>query len=141
MDIFEVEKIIRKRKKKGGVKYLVKWKGYDETTWEPRKNLLFSPKSLTTETLNDTVSCILNCSDLTSKINDMIEYCDRSMFYRKMCRLLHPDKCKDPRANAAFQKFTEAYEHSKNKAPRNAPLGDHTDLITTAKGASILGWC
>ena len=142
MDIFEVEKIIRKRKKKGGVKYLVKWIGYDEPTWEPRKNLLFSLDPPIAAKFNDTVSCILDCPDLSSKINELIESSERKMFYKRMCTLLHPDKCKDPRAKAAFQKFTEAYENSKNQATGNvAAIDDHADILTTAKGANILGWC
>merc|ERR1712156_1131106 len=39
---YEVEKIIEKRVKKGGVEYLVKWKGWDDpsdNTWEPVDNL------------------------------------------------------------------------------------------------------
>lgn len=39
-DIFEAEKILKHEKLKNGkFKYLVKWKGYDETTWEPQSNL------------------------------------------------------------------------------------------------------
>jgi hypothetical protein len=40
-DVYEVEKIIEKRKKGRSIQYLVKWKGYDEdqNTWEPVKNL------------------------------------------------------------------------------------------------------
>jgi hypothetical protein len=38
---FEVEKILDKRKQRGRLEWLVKWKGYpmEETTWEPLKNL------------------------------------------------------------------------------------------------------
>ena len=39
---YEVEKIIDKRVKKGGVEYFVKWKGWDDpsdNTWEPVDNL------------------------------------------------------------------------------------------------------
>ena len=36
---YEVEKVIEKRFRKGRVEYFVKWKNYDETTWEPLKNL------------------------------------------------------------------------------------------------------
>ena len=38
---YEVEKILRKRVKKGTTQYLVKWKGYSssENTWEPTENL------------------------------------------------------------------------------------------------------
>ena len=38
-DVFEVEKVLEKRFRKGRVEYFVKWKNYDETTWEPLKNL------------------------------------------------------------------------------------------------------
>ena len=36
---YEVEKILDKRFRKGRAEYFVKWKHYDETTWEPLKNL------------------------------------------------------------------------------------------------------
>jgi hypothetical protein len=38
---YEVEKVIGERKKRGGVHYLVKWKGYEteHNTWEPKQNL------------------------------------------------------------------------------------------------------
>jgi Chromo (CHRromatin Organisation MOdifier) domain len=37
-EIYEVEKIINKRKnRKGKEQYEVKWFGFEETTWEPRK--------------------------------------------------------------------------------------------------------
>jgi len=38
-DVYEVEKVLEKRFRKGRVEYFVKWKNYDETTWEPLKNL------------------------------------------------------------------------------------------------------
>jgi hypothetical protein len=41
-DVYEVEKIISGRYRKGGsVEYLVHWKGYDvkDRTWEPESNL------------------------------------------------------------------------------------------------------
>ena len=37
---FEVEVVLDKRIKKGKLEYFVKWKDYDETTWEPLSNLL-----------------------------------------------------------------------------------------------------
>jgi len=38
---YEVEKILGKRKRQGGVEYLIKWAGYDnsQNTWEPEENL------------------------------------------------------------------------------------------------------
>merc|ERR1712064_82155 len=36
---YEVEKVIKKRTRKGKNEYFVKWKNYDETTWEPLENL------------------------------------------------------------------------------------------------------
>ena len=36
---FEVESILKKRIKKDKLEYFVKWKNYDETTWEPLSNL------------------------------------------------------------------------------------------------------
>ncbi|CAG5097242.1 Oidioi.mRNA.OKI2018_I69.XSR.g14993.t1.cds [Oikopleura dioica] len=38
---FEVEKILGKRKRQGGIEYLIKWAGYDDeqNTWEPEENL------------------------------------------------------------------------------------------------------
>lgn len=40
-DEFEVEGILNKRKYRGKLEYLIKWRGYpnSEATWEPRKNL------------------------------------------------------------------------------------------------------
>eukprot|EP00088_Acartia_fossae_P065689 TRINITY_DN81039_c0_g1_i1.p1 TRINITY_DN81039_c0_g1~~TRINITY_DN81039_c0_g1_i1.p1 ORF type:complete len:164 (+),score=73.81 TRINITY_DN81039_c0_g1_i1:36-527(+) len=41
-EVYEVEKILEKRIKKGKTEYLIKWKGYDdesENTWEPVDNL------------------------------------------------------------------------------------------------------
>ena len=37
--IWQVETILKHKKMKSGNKYLVKWKNYDEPTWEPQKNL------------------------------------------------------------------------------------------------------
>ena len=36
---YEVERILEERKAGGRKEYLVRWKGYDEQTWEPMKNL------------------------------------------------------------------------------------------------------
>ena len=36
---YEVEKVLEKRFRKGRAEYFVKWKHYNETTWEPLKNL------------------------------------------------------------------------------------------------------
>ena len=36
---YKVEAILSKKVKRNGVQYRVKWKGYDETTWEPTNNL------------------------------------------------------------------------------------------------------
>jgi len=41
-EVYEVEKLLEKRVKKGKTEYLVKWKGYEdesENTWEPVENL------------------------------------------------------------------------------------------------------
>ena len=41
-EVYEVEKILEKRMKKGKAEYLIKWKGYEdesENTWEPVDNL------------------------------------------------------------------------------------------------------
>ena len=37
---YEVETVLKKRHRKGKPEYFVKWKNYDETTWEPLDNLL-----------------------------------------------------------------------------------------------------
>ncbi|XP_033106553.1 uncharacterized protein LOC117108587 [Anneissia japonica] len=37
--IYDVEDILKKRKRKGRVEYLVKWTGFEECTWEPYKNI------------------------------------------------------------------------------------------------------
>ena len=39
-EVYEVEIVLDKRIKKGKLEYFVKWKNYDETTWEPLNNLL-----------------------------------------------------------------------------------------------------
>ena len=41
-DVYRVEKILRKRKRKGIVEYFVKWKGYPDkfNSWEPESNIL-----------------------------------------------------------------------------------------------------
>jgi hypothetical protein len=39
MKLFEVEKIIDSKIKKGVKLYEVSWVGYKETTWEPKENL------------------------------------------------------------------------------------------------------
>ena len=39
MKMFEVEKIISSREKKGEKQYLIKWVGYKEETWEPLDHL------------------------------------------------------------------------------------------------------
>lgn len=44
-DVYEVEQILSDRKRRGVHFFLVKWKNYDETTWEPENNL-FCPKIL-----------------------------------------------------------------------------------------------
>ena len=40
-EVFEVERIlgVGEDKENGGKMYKVKWKGYDEETWEPELNL------------------------------------------------------------------------------------------------------
>ncbi|XP_033103321.1 probable chromo domain-containing protein LHP1 isoform X1 [Anneissia japonica] len=36
---YEVEEVLKKRKYKGKIQYLVKWAGFAECTWEPCKNI------------------------------------------------------------------------------------------------------
>ena len=36
---YEVEVVLDKRMRKGKLEYFVKWKNYDETTWEPMAHL------------------------------------------------------------------------------------------------------
>ena len=36
---YEVDAILKKRIKKGQVEYFVRWKFYNDTTWEPEENL------------------------------------------------------------------------------------------------------
>ena len=36
---YEVEEVLKKRHRKGKVEYYVKWKNYEEWTWEPKSNL------------------------------------------------------------------------------------------------------
>jgi hypothetical protein len=45
---FEVEKIVRARRRKGRLEWEVKWKDYDEdeNTWEPWENLKHSKESI-----------------------------------------------------------------------------------------------
>ena len=40
-DVYHVEKILRKRKRKGVVEYFVKWKGYPDkfNSWEAESNI------------------------------------------------------------------------------------------------------
>ena len=37
--LYEIEKIVRGRLKRGKLEYLIKWKGYSEKTWEPESGL------------------------------------------------------------------------------------------------------
>ena len=41
-NVFEAEKILKKRKNKNKIEYFVKWKGYSSksNTWEPKQNIL-----------------------------------------------------------------------------------------------------
>ena len=139
--VYEVERIIRKRKMKGGIKYLIKWKGYEETTWEPRKNLIVEPTNASI--VHDYITNILNCDDLMSHIESAIDATNAGAFYRKVSKLLHPDTCKDPRATEAFKKFTQAYEDAmtklKNDTIHNKICAFSNDIVT-AQGANILGW-
>lgn len=43
---YEVEKILKKKKYKGKIEYLVQWKDYDKPTWEPLQSLQNCPKIL-----------------------------------------------------------------------------------------------
>ena len=36
---YEVEAVLKKRVKKGKTEYFVRWKYYNDTTWEPEENL------------------------------------------------------------------------------------------------------
>ena len=38
-EIFEVEEVVGKKRIKGRWNYEIKWKGYEEATWEPKENL------------------------------------------------------------------------------------------------------
>jgi hypothetical protein len=40
-DVYEVEAVVKARKKRKGMQYLIKWKGYDEAdnSWEPAENV------------------------------------------------------------------------------------------------------
>ena len=40
-DVFKVERILRKRRRGGGVEYLCRWEGHgaDEDSWEPALNV------------------------------------------------------------------------------------------------------
>ena len=37
---YEVEEVVDSKEHRGKIQFLVKWKGYDEKTWEPRDNLV-----------------------------------------------------------------------------------------------------
>jgi len=39
---YEVEAIVGRKLVKGRVEFKIKWKGYDEISWEPIKNLVFT---------------------------------------------------------------------------------------------------
>ncbi|XP_033110975.1 uncharacterized protein LOC117112036 isoform X2 [Anneissia japonica] len=41
-DVYTVEEIRKKRRRKGKTEYLVKWEGYEECTWEPYNNIPYS---------------------------------------------------------------------------------------------------
>ncbi|KAJ8302548.1 hypothetical protein KUTeg_018944 [Tegillarca granosa] len=44
---FEVSKILKQRKRKGLIEYLVQWKGFDQDdSWEPSKNLKYCQKAI-----------------------------------------------------------------------------------------------
>lgn len=53
-EVFEVEKILKMRKRNGKTQYLLKWKSFsdDEATWENEDNLLSCPEILQDFLLN-----------------------------------------------------------------------------------------
>jgi len=80
--IYEAERILDERirsakSKSGAIHYLVKWKGTDETTWEPARNIL-----------NQNLVNIFYATRAASKLRKTAEARDPSSFTSKMIILL-----------------------------------------------------
>ena len=37
--VYEVEAILKRRERAGKSQYLIKWKGFDQNSWEPERNI------------------------------------------------------------------------------------------------------
>ena len=79
--IYEAERIVdehvRSAKSSGATHYLVKWKGTDETTWEPARNIL-----------NQNLVSIFYATRAASKLRKTAQAKDPSSFTSKMIAVL-----------------------------------------------------
>ncbi|CAF0886974.1 unnamed protein product [Rotaria sp. Silwood1] len=87
---YTVERLLKQRKRKGRIEYLVKWKHYDKShnSWEPEGNILDKSlidsykkqiKSISRRTLSPKKSIRNQNDDISSVKNDSIHECDEQL--------------------------------------------------------------
>jgi len=112
-EVYEVEKILDKRTKKGKTEYLIKWKGYEdeaENTWEPIDNL----------------DCEDKIQDFEKKQKDKVTlkfilYFDS--FFHKNWNLQDGSPDKSTKRKAEPEKKAEPKEKKKREKDENKPRG------------------
>lgn len=85
---YVVEKILKERNSKGLAEFLIKWEGYDETTWEPETNL--KGRMISAFRKKQTLVCA-TCGD-PGGLGSACEVCKKSMHHfcaTTVCEELH----------------------------------------------------